>query len=40
MGVFFSKDETELLTKHLDEDNSGDIDEMEFCSKINLDNLH
>lgn len=40
LGVFFSKDETRAFTDLLDEDKSGDIDQSEFCQRINLDNLH
>ena len=31
LGVIFSKDDTRELLKYLDEDESGDIDEHEFC---------
>lgn len=40
LGITFSKDETREFTDHLDEDKSGDIDQQEFCEKINLDNIH
>ena len=40
LGIFFSRDETNMFTLHLDADNSGDIDIEEFSSKISLDNLH
>ena len=40
IGVIFSKDETRELMNYMDEDKSGDIDEHEFCQRINLDNMH
>ena len=40
LGIFFSRDETNMFTLHLDADNSGDIDVEEFQSKISLNNIH
>ena len=40
LGIYFSRDETNMFTLHLDADNSGDIDINEFQSKINLNDLH
>ena len=40
IGVIFSKDETRELMNYMDEDKSGDIDENEFCQRVNFDNMH
>lgn len=40
LHISFSREETNLLLNHLDEDKSGDIDYREFASKISLNNLH
>ena len=40
LGIYFSKEETHLFVRHLDEDNSGDIDIQEFMKKIKLNDLH
>ena len=40
LGVIFSKDDTRELLKYLDEDDSGDIDEQEFCQRINFNKMH
>ena len=39
LGVYLTRDETNKLSVHLDEDQSGDIDCSEFCEKITTENL-
>ena len=39
LGVYLTRDETNKLSEHLDEDQSGDIDCNEFCEKITTENL-
>lgn len=39
LRVYLSREETNKLSAHLDEDGSGDIDMEEFISKINTDRL-
>ena len=34
LGIHFSKEETNMFVRHLDEDKSGDIDMAEFMKKI------
>ena len=40
LHISLSREELNLLTSHLDEDNSGDIDFKEFTNKISLNNMH
>lgn len=40
LGIYFSKEETNMFVRHLDDDNSGDIDMQEFMKKITLNDLH
>jgi Ca2+-binding EF-hand superfamily protein len=40
IGVYLTRDETNKLSVHMDEDQSGDIDCNEFCEKITTENLN
>ena len=39
-NVYFSNEETEEVTKYLDEDGSGDVDYEEFSKKVNFNEMH